>query len=101
MWFQKEETITIPENADAVWETLQSLRMLDKHRQSIDMLEMKLDRTQKILGLTTIVLSLGLLSSLGISGWTLYQFKQLPQPSALTQSKDIAFQQLKDANYAN
>lgn len=101
MWFQKEETITLPENADAVWETLQSLRMLDKHRQSIETLEIKLGRAQKKFWLTTLVLSLGLLSSLGVSGWTLYQFKQLTQQFALTHSNNIASQSIKDSNNAN
>lgn len=80
MWFHKEpETPTLPASADVVWETLQSLTMLEKNRCAIEVLEDRLNRTRRNWTMSVIILGFGLLASTGMAGWSLYRLNQLSQ----------------------
>lgn len=88
MWFQKEpETPTLPVSADAVWETLQSLTLLEKNRCAIEAIEDQLSRARRNWTVSVIVLGVGLLAATGVSGWSLYQLNQIQQQTLTHQSE--------------
>ncbi|MDJ0704910.1 MAG: hypothetical protein QNJ46_16635 [Leptolyngbyaceae cyanobacterium MO_188.B28] len=86
MLFQKKpETVPTTVDSDTVWETLQSLQMLEKNRQAVHALEEKLQRMRWSLVLSIVLLGGGMILALGGTGWNMYQLHQLQQ--AITTNK--------------
>ncbi len=76
---KKPETVPTNVDSETVWQTLQSLQMLEKNRQVVHTLETKLQRMRWSMILSIVLLSGGLALALAGAGWNMYQLHQLQQ----------------------
>ena len=76
---KKQETVPTNVDSETVWQTLQSLQMLEKNRQAVHGLEEKLQRMRWSLMLSIVILGGGTALALGSAGWNMYQLHQLQQ----------------------